>query len=105
MLRVQELLARCRRSQLCVRRISNALIAAGLTLALASAPLSADAAPANATLAGKHSLRAPVTDETFYFVMADRFERARLLTTPAVSRAVLRSTASIRRRGASTPLW
>jgi len=23
---------------------------------------------------GKHSLRAPVTDETFYFVMADRFE-------------------------------
>ena len=75
MLRVQELLARCRRSQLCVRRISNALIAAGLTLALASAPLSADAAPANATLAGKHSLRAPVTDETFYFVMADRFEK------------------------------
>ncbi len=27
-----------------------------------------------ATLTGKHSLRAPVTDETFYFVMADRFE-------------------------------
>jgi alpha-amylase len=25
-------------------------------------------------LAGKHSLRAPVTDENFYFVMADRFE-------------------------------
>ena len=33
------------------------------------------AAPAPApTLAAKHSLRAPVTGENFYFVMADRFE-------------------------------
>ena len=31
-------------------------------------------AAAAAKLTGKHSLRAPVTDENFYFVMADRFE-------------------------------
>src|SRR5918993_2613134 len=31
-------------------------------------------AKATGKLAGKHSLRAPVTDENFYFVMADRFE-------------------------------
>jgi hypothetical protein len=58
-----------------IRRISIALITAGLTFAVASAPLGpAGAATTRGTLAGKHSLRSPVTDETFYFVMADRFE-------------------------------
>jgi alpha-amylase len=58
-----------------IRRISIVLLTAGLTVAVASAPLgSAGAATTRATLTGKHSLRAPVTDETFYFVMADRFE-------------------------------
>ena len=58
------------------RRISITLITAGLTLAVASAPfgLAGAATDPVATLTGKHSLRAPVTDETFYFVMADRFE-------------------------------
>ena len=39
----------------------------------AEAPTAAAAAAA-ASLSARHSLRAPVTDETFYFVMADRFE-------------------------------
>jgi alpha-amylase len=61
--------------ELYVRRISIALITAVLAVAVASAPLgSAGAAPTSASLTGKHSLRAPVTDEMFYFVMADRFE-------------------------------
>jgi alpha-amylase len=58
-----------------IRRISMALLTAGLTVAVASAPLGpAGAATTRGTFTGKHSLRAPVTDETFYFVMADRFE-------------------------------
>ena len=56
-----------------VRRVSVALLAAALTAAAASAPV-ASAAPKGGPFIGKHSLRAPVTDETFYFVMADRFE-------------------------------
>ena len=56
-----------------VRRVSIALLAAALTAAAASAPV-ANAAPKGGPFMGKHSLRAPVTDETFYFVMADRFE-------------------------------
>jgi alpha-amylase len=56
-----------------VRRVSIALLAAVLTAAAASAPV-ASAAPEGGPLTGKHSLRAPVTDENFYFVMADRFE-------------------------------
>jgi alpha-amylase len=56
-----------------VRRVSIALLAAALTAAAASAPVSAGAAPADGPLKGNHSLRAPVTDETFHFVMADRF--------------------------------
>ncbi|HET9779574.1 MAG TPA: alpha-amylase family glycosyl hydrolase [Propionibacteriaceae bacterium] len=57
-----------------VRRVSIALLAAVLTAAGASAPVgTAGAAPKDSPLNGTHSLRAPVTDETFYFVMADRF--------------------------------
>jgi alpha-amylase len=57
-----------------VRRISIAMLAAALTAAVVSAPVgTAGAAPTDGPLNGKHSLRAPVTDETFYFVMADRF--------------------------------
>ena len=55
-----------------VRRVSIALLAAVLTAAAASAPV-ASAAPKGGPFIGTHSLRAPVTDETFYFVMADRF--------------------------------
>jgi alpha-amylase len=54
------------------RRVSIALLAAVLTAAAASAPV-ASAAPKGGPFIGTHSLRAPVTDETFYFVMADRF--------------------------------
>ena len=83
-----------------VRRIATALLATGLVVAVASVPLAgsagaeppgdarsstaagtvvaeaptAAAAAAAASLTARHSLRAPVTDETFYFVMADRFE-------------------------------
>ena len=84
-----------------VRRISTALLATGLVVAVASIPLAgsagaeppgdtrsrtasqtvaaeaptvAAAAAGAASLSARHSLRAPVTDETFYFVMADRFE-------------------------------
>jgi alpha-amylase len=74
------------------RRISVALLAAGLAALAASGPVgSAGAVPTvgprstavtdqgrqqagGNELSGRHSLRAPVTDETFYFVMADRFE-------------------------------
>jgi alpha-amylase len=55
-----------------VRRVSVALLAAVMTAAAANAPV-ASAAPKGGPFIGKHSLRAPVTDETFYFVMADRF--------------------------------
>jgi alpha-amylase len=56
-----------------VRRVSIALLAAVLTAVAASAPV-AGAAPTGGTFVGKHSLREPVTDESFYFVMADRFQ-------------------------------
>ena len=57
------------------RRVLVALLSAGLTAAVASTPLvSASAAPTDGQFVAKHSLRAPVTDENFYFVMADRFE-------------------------------
>ena len=36
--------------------------------------LAAAAAPAAGQGDAQHSLRSPVTDERFYFVMADRFE-------------------------------
>jgi alpha-amylase len=57
------------------RRIYVALLTAGLAVALAYGALgSASAAPTGGPFVAKHSLRAPVTDENFCFVMADRFE-------------------------------
>jgi alpha-amylase len=57
-----------------VRRVSIGLLAAALAAVAASAPVgSAGAAPSGGPFVAKHSLREPVTDESFYFVMADRF--------------------------------
>jgi alpha-amylase len=57
-----------------MRRVFVILLAAALAAAAASAPVgTAGAAPTGGTFVGKHSLREPVTDESFYFVMADRF--------------------------------
>jgi alpha-amylase len=57
-----------------VRRVFVILLATALAAAAASAPVgTAGAAPTGGTFVGKHSLREPVTDESFYFVMADRF--------------------------------
>ncbi len=54
------------------------LLGASLTAPAAAAspadPASAERRPGQGGLPAPHSLRAPVTDETFYFVMADRFE-------------------------------
>jgi alpha-amylase len=56
-----------------MRRVFVILLAAALAAA-ASAPVgSAGATPTGGTFVGKHSLREPVTGESFYFVMADRF--------------------------------
>ncbi len=56
------------------RRVFVILLAAALAAAAASAPVgSAGAAPTGGTFVAQHSLREPVTDESFYFVMADRF--------------------------------
>ena len=57
-----------------LRRVSVVLLAAALTAAAASTPVVTAGATPSGPFVGKHSLRAPVTDETFYFVMADRFE-------------------------------
>lgn len=58
-----------------VRRAAVTLLAVALTGALATAPGQlAHAEPSGAGLPARHSLRAPVTDENFYFVMADRFD-------------------------------
>ena len=81
------------------RRTAAPLLAAGLAVAVSIGPavtvagagpttksdappaaVQAAAAPTGGGSSGsnglraRHSLRAPVTDETFYFVMADRFE-------------------------------
>jgi alpha-amylase len=56
------------------RRVSVVLLAVALAAAAASTPVGTVGAAPSGPLVGKHSLRAPVTDETFYFVMADRFE-------------------------------
>ncbi|MCY1138079.1 alpha-amylase family glycosyl hydrolase [Actinoplanes sp. Pm04-4] len=45
-----------------------------LAAVLAGGVISAPAAASGGGLPGRHSLRAPVTDENFYFVMADRFD-------------------------------
>jgi Alpha amylase, catalytic domain len=56
------------------RRVSVFLLAAALAAAAASTPVGTAGAAPRGPFVGKRSLRAPVTDETFYFVMADRFE-------------------------------
>src|SRR4051794_28897901 len=48
--------------------------AAAVLLAAALAACAVAAAPAAGHGHARHSLRSPVTDERFYFVMADRFE-------------------------------
>src|SRR5687767_5374477 len=58
-----------------MRRAVAVLLSTVLTGGLAAAP--AAAAPprgGDGGLPGRHALRAPVTDENFYFVMADRFD-------------------------------
>jgi alpha-amylase len=52
-----------------VRRVITAMLGSLLAVGLAAAPASAARGPD-----ARHSLRGPVTDENFYFVMADRFE-------------------------------
>ncbi|MBL7258068.1 alpha-amylase family glycosyl hydrolase [Paractinoplanes lichenicola] len=52
---------------------SRKRLAVFLSAVLAGGAISAPAA-ASGGLAGRHSLRAPVSDENFYFVMADRFD-------------------------------
>ncbi|MFG1993997.1 alpha-amylase family glycosyl hydrolase [Actinoplanes sp. NPDC048988] len=49
-------------------------LAALTSAVLAATALSTPAAAGGGALPGRHSLRAPVTDENFYFVMADRFD-------------------------------
>ncbi|MFF5075810.1 alpha-amylase family glycosyl hydrolase [Actinoplanes sp. NPDC000266] len=49
-------------------------LAALTSAVLAATALSTPAAAGGGGLPGRHSLRAPVTDENFYFVMADRFD-------------------------------
>jgi glycosidase len=74
-----------------VRRLVPGLLAGGLAIAVLGAPAASAARPSSSAtgsasaaapaassaatpFAARHSLRAPVTDENFYFVMADRFE-------------------------------
>ena len=86
-----------------LRRVSVVLLAAIMAAAAASAPVgTAGAAPTGGPLIGKHSLRAPVTDETFYFVMADRFANGSTANDTGGIQAVLPSMVSIRRTRAST---
>ncbi len=54
-----------------LRRIAAALLAPLLLAGLAAPPAAADRGHRPEAL---HSLRGPVTDENFYFVMADRFD-------------------------------
>jgi glycosidase len=61
-----------------VRRLVARMLALALALSLCAVPAGAE--PKDRGHKGthdtraRHSLRSPVTDETFYFVMADRFE-------------------------------
>ncbi len=58
-----------------IRRTAIVLLSASLTAALSAPAVQAAQTPAGDDgLRAQHSLRAPVTDEAFYFVMADRFE-------------------------------
>ena len=56
------------------RRPVSVFLSALLLTGAAVSP--AAAAPSSSSLPGQHSLRAPVSDENFYFVMADRFDNA-----------------------------
>ncbi|MGK5683494.1 alpha-amylase family glycosyl hydrolase [Actinoplanes sp. URMC 104] len=49
-------------------------VAAAVATVLAAGAFSAPANAGSSGLPARHSLRAPVTDENFYFVMADRFD-------------------------------
>src|ERR671911_612609 len=55
------------------RRATVALLSAVLVGAVLAPPAEAGSDSRSGRLEGRHSLRAPVTDENFYFVMADRF--------------------------------
>jgi glycosidase len=55
------------------RRAAVALLSAALVGAVLASPADAGSDSRSGRLEGRHSLRAPVTDENFYFVMADRF--------------------------------
>src|SRR5688500_18041716 len=55
------------------RRATVALLSAVLVGTVLASPADAGADSRTGRLEGRHSLRAPVTDENFYFVMADRF--------------------------------
>jgi alpha-amylase len=57
-----------------LRRTVTVLLPALLGAMFATAPAAADPDHHGVRLPGLHSPRGPVTDETFYFVMADRFE-------------------------------
>src|SRR6266545_3753658 len=56
-----------------MRRVAAALLSTVIAGSLAVAPAAADP-DHGVRLPGLHSVRGPVTDENFYFVMADRFE-------------------------------
>jgi len=56
------------------RRIIARSVAIVVALALCAAPAMAHPKERGGGARAAHSLRAPVTDETFYFVMTDRFE-------------------------------
>ena len=85
------------------RRVSVLLLAAALAAAAASTPVGTAGAAPSGPFVGKHSLRAPVTDETFYFVMADRFENGDTDNdTGGISGDRLPARLSIRRARAST---
>ncbi|HET6752580.1 MAG TPA: alpha-amylase family glycosyl hydrolase, partial [Jiangellaceae bacterium] len=58
-----------------IRRTAMVLLSASLTITLSAPAVQAAQTPGGEDgLDAQHSLRAAVTDESFYFVMADRFE-------------------------------
>ena len=58
-----------------IRRTAMVLLSASLTVTLSAPAVQAEQTPGGEDgLNAQHSLRAAVTDESFYFVMADRFE-------------------------------
>ena len=59
------------------RRTATLLVSTAVAVGLSAVPVDAEDKPPSdraGALAPRHALRAPVTDETFYFVMADRFD-------------------------------